>query len=114
KGLAAPASHPGLEEIVSRTVALIVISTIASTTRSERAVVNTNILLIPNRRLIKTVRITSPAGAGRTLFPRSPAEVAQNACGIGTFRSELSNTLQRTARRNNAVERLVRASNTNP
>ncbi len=112
KGFAASASHPGPLGIVSRMVPLTVIKTMASTTRSDNAVVRTKARLMPDRLLIIMVRTTSPARAGRTLLPRYPADVAQNASGIVTRPSAVRRTRQRTDRRKSASDMAASASAT--
>src|SRR5262249_24100474 len=94
-GLEALESQPAWICITSRTIELTEIKVIGSTNHSESAVVRTKALLMPERRLIIKVRITSPARAGRTLFPRYPAEVAQNANGTETCFRASSKTRQR-------------------
>src|SRR5689334_4162882 len=91
----------GLGFTPSSTTELHSTSATASITRSASAVVSTYVLLSDEWLLMMKLRITSPARAGRKLFPRYPAMVAENTVPTLNRASAFSSTRQRSDRRKN-------------
>ena len=87
----------------------IATSASASTTRSTAAVATTKANPSPVRELTMAVRISSPARAGRKLFPEYPTAVAENASAWLIEPAAVSRSRQRHARRKRAIEPSTRA-----